>query len=195
LGGGFLYSIRVSDKANERLVDNSSNHLILNSIKENNKLDLEKTEKFLNTISQAIESNKYIQEMYIDAISLQDQKLKTASHVEKSIIGGVELNNYEAQELIKGTYNKAKDVRLDGEFQILKLDWDNNEYTSIKLRRVADNLEVVAMFNREDLSEEQSKVIKNAEWSKGIIFVEINAKQIGDRIDTANLISVSEVKK
>lgn len=98
----------------------------------------------------------------------------------QSKIGDTNLNPIISETLTQNARRKSKEVRLDGVYKLLKLDWSNNSKFKVRVINVNTLNELDAEVQDESLTGQYKDAIKNAEWSRKPINLEINAKKLGD---------------
>lgn len=149
--------------------------------------------KRMELMAEISQRNENVRSVYEESEKLQEEKLKAATKSVKAEISGVKLEQTVAEQLIKNTREKPEPTRIDGVFQVLKLDWDNPEFAQITLKRITDDLIVTATFNIKFFSDAEKETIKNAEWDEQgykTLKANINARKSRGRIVDAELMRV-----
>jgi hypothetical protein len=75
---------------------------------------------------------------------------------------------------------KAKEVRLDGEYKIKRVDWSTLGVFKVKIQSVDSGLQLDAEVQDDSLDGKHKEAIKFAEWSRRSVKLQVNARRFGD---------------
>lgn len=114
------------------------------------------------------------------AYDTHTELIKSMAAGTQSKIGDTELSPVVSETLTQNSRRKSREVRLDGVYRLLKLDWSNASKFKVKVFNVKTKLELDAEVQDDSLTGQYKDAIKNAEWSRKPIQLEINAKQLGE---------------
>jgi len=90
---------------------------------------------------------------------------------------------------------KAREVRLDGEYRIKRLDWSTLGVFKVKIESVDSSLLLDAEVQDDSLDGKYKDAIKSAEWSRRPVRLEVNAKCFGENdYKDAVIVSAHSVK-
>ena len=131
-------------------------------------------------IADAMKHNSQALQIVGEAHLVQAELLKAAAAGDSSKFGGVTLTNEMADALTQGSRRESKQVRLDGEYRLLKLDWSTPSSVKVKIQNVKTFTDLNAVVQDDSLTGEHKEAIKTAEWQRKNLTLEINAKLIGD---------------
>jgi hypothetical protein len=146
--------------------------------------------KRTETIARLADQNPQVKEMRDIATSVQSDLLKSVSSADSARFGGTVITNEVAEALTQGSRREAKQVRLDGDYRLLKLDWSFPSAFKVKIQNIQTGLELNATVQDESLTGAYKEAIKNAEWSRKRLALEINARVLGEH-DYRDVIIVS----
>lgn len=118
------------------------------------------------------------------------ERLAHATHAEivKSLAAGTEANldgiplsGAITDILAHNARRKSNEVRLDGTYRLLKLDWSDSTHFRVKVCNVNTGLQLDAEVQDESLTGKYKDALKAAEWNRTPIQLQINAKLLGNQ--------------
>lgn len=123
---------------------------------------------------------------------LHDEDRLEILHDEKPafVIDGVR-----AAEVTEKPREESIEIRIDGEFLIEEVRSGGIRGFKIKVRRVLDGKEIVVSIPDGTLTEDQVDVLKNNEWAKKSVVMEINAKELRGKIISAVLVKTAAIQR
>jgi len=107
----------------------------------------------------------------------------------------VEVDGKYASEITTTPREKSVEIRIDGEFVIQSVVSGETDGFKVKVKRVVDNKMITVTIPDGAINAEQKSILKNNEWAKKSVIMEINAKELRGQITTATLVSVSDIKQ
>jgi len=102
--------------------------------------------------------------------------------------------NY-ASEITHTPREQSTETRIDGEFIIQSVASGETSGFKIKVKRVLDSKIINVTIPDGALSPDVIGVLKNNEWAKKPVVMEINAKMLRGEYTTATLVSAKDIKK
>jgi hypothetical protein len=96
-----------------------------------------------------------------------------------SIAGDIKIDSDKAHLVTGNPRRQGEQVRLDGYYRLVKLDWTNPLHFKVKAIRQEDHLEIDATVQDDTLTGRTKDALKAAEWSRKLIHLEVNARQFG----------------
>lgn len=108
---------------------------------------------------------------------------------------GVKLDAREAQEIAYQKRQQSETVRLAGNYRVIKVDTSVPDGFRVTLGDEANDREIVASMQDALISEDHKKAIREAEWSKRSVYVEMTAKKLRHRIVDAVVLSAGAAKE
>lgn len=114
--------------------------------------------------------------------------IKRSSAADVIEIQGVELTGEVADELVKNARRKSEEIRLDGMYRILNVDSSNPEEFKVKVKCQASGDEFVAKVQDKTLEGRYLEALKDSEWKRKPVRLQVNAKSLDDVIKDAIVI-------
>lgn len=160
---------------------------------EMSKLEKEK----LELLAGAYKSNPAIKELSegVDEFrndSLHQLKPSDTFELPKST---VEVDGSYAAAITHKPREESVEIRLDGEFIIQSVVSGQTKGFRIKVRRISDGKIVTVAIPDGTLTPSEINILKNSEWAKKPVMMEINARMLRNQITTATLVSASDIPK
>lgn len=110
-------------------------------------------------------------------------------------LDGIPLSGAVTDILAHNGRRKSNEVRLDGKYRLLKLDWSDSTRFRVKVYNVDTGLHLDAEVQDESLTGIYKDALKAAEWSRTPIYLQINARVIGaNEYRDAIIVSAEGVK-
>lgn len=135
-------------------------------------LSKQETER-LKIFADATKQSPVLASVQADHEASQNRFLKVLKPRDNIVLQGTSLNSTEAAEITQTERARAKDIEVGGVFRVLANDASRNSGFRIKVQRVRDSLTLSADVPIE-LSDDEKKLIQQAEWSKGVSLVHLN---------------------
>ncbi|EGT3626575.1 MULTISPECIES: hypothetical protein [unclassified Shewanella] len=156
---------------------------------ENLKFSTEQETERLKIIKEIIAENPKVANVADLADDTRAEMLKRAKDATTVEVQGVKLTGDEADELSKNARRKSEEIRLDGQYRILNVDSSNPDEFKVKLRCLSSGAEFVAKVQDRTLEGRHIEVLKNAEWQRVPVKLQINAKDLDGQIKDAVVIN------
>ncbi len=118
--------------------------------------------------------------------------LKMLRRTESASIGEIDLDPEIAMTLAKNARRKSVEVRLDGEYRIIKNDITDPDAFKVRLRNTKNKSEVEARVQDDSVNDALKNRIQQAEWLREPIKLRINAKSLDGEIKNAVVIGLQE---
>ncbi|HRQ63903.1 MAG TPA: hypothetical protein PKZ76_03415 [Xanthomonadaceae bacterium] len=155
-------------------------------------LSKQETER-LKVMKEAITRQPALEASKADAEATANKLLKASKPGDTMEISGVSVSAEEAREIVQPERERATELEIEGAFAVLGNRTDKGDGFRITIRRQRDGL----TFNADvplELPAPQQKVIQDAEWSKRLVRLIVDAEMLRDSITRAVVISASEVE-
>lgn len=158
-------------------------------------LSTQETER-VRVITEAMSNRPVIEEIRDSSIITQSRMLKVLKPGDRIVTSGVTLSSEEASEVAQTERAVSEDIDIRGVFRVLANDASRSEGFRIKVQRVSDALTLSAEVPIE-LDIDQKKLIKDAEWSKGmeLVSLHITGSMLRGKINNAVVYSASKPAK
>lgn len=111
----------------------------------------------------------------------------------KSIeVNSVKLDRESARTIATAKRSESRDVQLNGTYEILRVDWQQEDEVRLKVSNVDTKLEFMASFKDQSIRQEQIGLLKDAEWSRSKVYLSINATELRGEITTATIVAITQ---
>ncbi len=107
----------------------------------------------------------------------------------------IDVDGRYAAEITHKPREKSVEKRIDGEFTILSVISGDTKGFRLKVKRVLDDTSIHVTIPPGTLSSEQKNILKDNEWAKKPVLLEINAKELRGQITSATLVSASRIER
>lgn len=140
------------------------------------------------------QDNRQLQLLREQAFIAQTELLKSFKDTESTEIAGTEITGDMASDLVKNARRPSLEVRADGVYRVLVVDSSDPSQFRIKVRNVNTGSEFSAIVEDDSISLKHRSAIQEAEWTRTLIKLNINAKEVGSEIRNAVVISAEKIK-
>ena len=107
----------------------------------------------------------------------------------------IDIDGSYAAEITHRPREESIELRLDGQFTIQSVDSGAVAGFRIKVRRLEDGAIISVRIPEGTLTAEQREVLKNNEWAKTPVLMQINARELRGEITSATLVSVQHIPR
>lgn len=114
------------------------------------------------------------------AFDAQTDVVKAMAAGTTAKVEGIELTAGIADSLTQNARRKSEEVRLDGIYRLIKLDWTDASKFKVKVYNVKTGLSLDAEVQDDSLTGKYKEALREAEWSRSPVALKINAKTFGD---------------
>lgn len=157
------------------------------------KVHLSKEEtRRLEIVAQATSQVPHTATVILDADEFRNKVLKSAKAADSMEVAGQEITKDQATKLVRASRSSSKDVRLDGEYRIVKVDSSNADHFKVFLVGL-DGKGFPAVLDDQTITKAQNrKLLQEAEWDKKTINLMINGTTVRGEVTSARIIDVKE---
>ncbi|QUN06437.1 hypothetical protein KDN34_02945 [Shewanella yunxiaonensis] len=156
---------------------------------ENLKFASEQETERTKLITELVVKNAQVANVASLADDSRAELLKRASGATTFELQGVEVTGEVASELSKNARRKSEEIRLDGKYRILSVDSSNPDEFKVKLRCLTSHVEFVARVQDKTLEGKHIEALKDGEWQRSPVTLQINAKDLDGQIKEAVVIN------
>lgn len=119
--------------------------------------------------------------------------LKGSLQAESITIGGHTLDRKQVGQLIRAERSISNEVRIDGEYRILKVDSSKSNFFKVELQDINTFRTFLAVLQDSTVTKEKNKeLLQEAEWNKKPINLAINAREVKGDITSAVILDVKD---
>jgi len=155
-------------------------------------LSTQETER-LRIITDAMNKRPEVRSFGEDVDATRNRLLKATKPGDVMAVSDVTVSAEEAREIVQTERERARDVEIEGEFRILGNRTDKTDGFRISVRRVTDELTLVADVPIQ-LDYAQQQVIGVAEWSKGKVRLIVEAEMLRENFTRAVVVHAESVE-
>lgn len=128
----------------------------------------------------SISANDYrIENIAQIAYETKTELVRSMAAGDNSSIDGIELRPGVAEALTRNARRPSTEVRLDGTYRLIKLDWSDPLKFRVRVVNVENGLQLDADVQDESLDGRHKAALREAEWSRSPVSLKINAKVVG----------------
>jgi hypothetical protein len=143
--------------------------------------------KEATSVAPYVGINKMMSEEVINKI------LKGSLHADSITIGGHTFDRKQVEQLIRSERSISNEVRLDGEYRILKVDSSSASSFKVELQDTKTFRSFGAVLQDSTVTKERNKeLLQEAEWNRQPINLAINAREVKGDITSAVILDVKD---
>lgn len=131
-------------------------------------------------LSNIIQKNPSISDIDRLATDAHTELVKTLAAGDTGSILGVVVSPEAAESLTRNARRKSNEVRLDGIYRLIKLDWSDLNKFKVKVIGVENGLQLDAEVQDDSLTGKYKEALREAEWARSPVKLKINAKLLGE---------------
>lgn len=199
LGAGLLFAgtvvfnnwIQTKAETRQREVSSEDIKAALEALKHNSEQDTVRT----RLLTEALQQQPKLVVIRNEADNARTSLLRGITDEGEVTVQGTVLDGEVASELLRRERNPSKKVAVEGVFNILRVDTTSADGFRVQLRHVDTGEVITAGVQDVFLSEEQRRVIQEAEWEKAPVRAKIDAFRVGGNYSRAVIKSAEKVKK
>ena len=151
--------------------------------------------KRLETVTQAMAGNPKLRADQEDFDESRREVLRSVGDATSLEVNGLEMSNAVARSMSTASRRKAKELQLNGNYKIFKIDWQNEENVRLWLGGGDRSGEFIATLGTDTIRDEHRELLKTAEWDRKSLYMQINATELSGEITTARIVSVAWPRK
>lgn len=133
-------------------------------------------------LADLAKGHQKVDEIVQIAFGAQTELIKAMAAGKTSKVDGIELTAEVAESLTQNARRKSEEVRLDGVYRLIKLDWTDPSKFKVKVYNTKTGITLDAEVQDDSLTGQYKEALREAEWSRSPVMLKINAKTFGDDI-------------
>lgn len=145
-------------------------------------------------IASIVKDNVEIKNALAFADSARNELLKSISTADSAEVEGFKISSSTASELMTNARRKSEEIRLDGNYRILRNDTTDITAFKVKVRNEKTLEEFEAAVQDITLTNGTKLILQRAEWNRSLVRLKINAKSLDGDIRDAIVVGISEIK-
>lgn len=149
----------------------------------------------LKILSDVSRDDRRIEAIARIAYESQTEIVKSLAAGSSAKLDGIKISPSIAETLTKNSRRKSTEVRLDGLYRLVKLDWSDPLKFRVRIYDAATGDEFDADVQDDSLTGRYKEYLREAEWSRAPVRLKINAKLFGaDEYRDAVIVAVEPFK-
>lgn len=140
----------------------------------------EQETKRAQIIADLAKDNSKVSNITQIAFDAQTEVVKAMAAGSSSKVEGIPLTPMVAQTLTQNARRTSEEVRLDGIYRLIKLDWTNPSKFKVRVFNMATGIYLDAEVQDDSLTGKYKEALREAEWSRSPVLLKINAKTLGE---------------
>ncbi|OPY15649.1 MAG: hypothetical protein A4E66_00053 [Syntrophus sp. PtaB.Bin001] len=147
----------------------------------------------LELMKEASHQVSYVGTNVIMTEEVINKIFKSALTAKSITIGGHTYNQEQVGKLVRAERSPSDEVRIDGEYRILKVDSSKTDFFKVELQNPKNLKRFWAVLQDATVTKEKNKeLLQEAEWNKKPINLAVNAREVKGEISTAVIIDVKD---
>ena len=152
----------------------------------------EQETKRAQIIADLAQSNSKVDNISQIAFDAQIEVVKAMAAGSSAQVEGIPLTQEVAETLTQNARRKSEEVRLDGVYRLIKLDWTDPSKFKVRVFNTKSGIYLDAEVQDDSLTGKYKEALREAEWSRSPVVLKINAKTLGDTYRNAVVISAEK---
>lgn len=140
----------------------------------------EQETKRAQIIADLARDNAKVENITQIAFDAQTEVVKAMAAGNSSKVDGISLAPGVAETLTQNARRQSEEVRLDGIYRLIKLDWTDSSKFKVKVFNTESGIHLDAEVQDDSLTGKYKEALREAEWSRSPVALKINAKTYGD---------------
>lgn len=153
----------------------------------------EEETKRMKIFADAVKKEPRLQHVRTDAEETYNEILKGAAKARKIKVAGTELSQGEITALVRPAREMSSEIRLDGEYRVLKIDSSKVGFFQVELKGADDRIFTARLDESTIITRDQNKkLIETAFWGRGPLNLMINGRTLRGEITQATILDVKD---
>lgn len=146
----------------------------------------------LQIFAEAVKQVPHVAVVASDANEARNKILKSAKSADSIEVAGQNLTKDQAAQLSRSSRSHSEEVRLDGEYRIIKVDSSNADHFKVYLLSKEGKSFPAELTDQTITKAKNRELLQEAEWEKKPINLMINGTTVRGEVTTAKIIDVKE---
>lgn len=181
-GAVSAYKAYLNAQTEQKTIDAEAKKSIALSAEETNRHQI---------LADALSKNSTVDAIRQDIDDVRREFLRSASDAKSISVQGVTIGSDVAAKLAATVRTESAPAQLNGNYRILKIDWQKADEVKIWLSGADSKREFMATLNAGSLTEDQIETLKTAEWDRLVVGMSINANVLRGEVTAAAIVGVS----
>jgi hypothetical protein len=150
------------------------------------------TERF-KLLTTTIQQHPVLKQIESSTNQSRDQIIKAVAEENGGSVMGIELSKEVANEISSTSRQQSAEVKISGSYRIAKVDTTIADGFRVTLEDLKTDEQITASLLDAMISAKHLETIRNAEWAKKPVYVEMIARRLRGRLVDAKVVSVIEL--
>lgn len=146
------------------------------------KYTTEQETKRAQIIADLARENSKVDNIVQIAFDAQTDVVKAMAAGRSSKVDDILLDAGIAESLTQNARRRSEEVRLDGVYRLIKLDWTDPNKFKVKVFNTKSGISLDAEVQDDSLTGKYKEALREAEWSRSPVLLKINAKTFGNEL-------------
>jgi hypothetical protein len=152
------------------------------------KLELEK----MALVAAAAKQEPHVISMRTDADEFRNKILKSARSADEIEVAGQIVKKEQAVKLVRKSRTTSTEVRLDGEYKIIKVDSSDIDHFTVALMDKQGRSFPAVLKNDTVSKSKNMERLQTAEWNRNYINLEINGREVRGEVTVATIMGIKD---
>lgn len=122
----------------------------------------------------------------------REEILRSGSNAQSIEVNDLEIAGDAARVISRARRGESEEQQANGNYLILATDLRQPDEIRLRVRSLDNGREFLASFKDQTLQRSQIRLLQDAEWSRGPVYLSINARLLRGQITAATVISVTQ---
>lgn len=181
-GGVFAYKSFLKQRSEDKKLSVEAEKTIAMSQEETKRLEI---------FAAAVKNTPVLDHIRQDFNEARHEIVRGIADAQSLTVNDVTLDNKTARVIAMTKRTESKQLQLNGNYFIKKTDWQTDGEVRLTVSHVDTARVFIASFRDDSLKKEQTKIIEEAEWKRGQVYLSVNATELRGEITTATIIDVT----
>lgn len=191
--GKLAYSEYINSKTTQRRLVSDDEKI--KTMLGNYQAQLEHDSKRYELLTKALESRPVLQQIEHSASAAKDEIVRAVADERGGRIQGIELPREVANEISSVNRSQSTDDTIRSTFRVAKVDTTVVDGFRVTLEDLISGENITASLFDAVISATHRQVLRDAEWSKGPVIVELSGRRLRGKLVDAKIVSVSAIAK
>lgn len=152
----------------------------------------EQETKRMQTMADALTRVPALRHTRADFDEAREEILRSGSNAQSIEVNDLEIAGDAARIISRARRGESEEQQANGNYLILATDLRQPDEIRLRVRSLDNGREFLASFKDQTLQRSQIRLLQDAEWSRGPVYLSINARLLRGQITAATVISVTQ---
>lgn len=154
----------------------------------------EQETKRLTILASVLQRSPMLQQINSEFDEAKLDMVKAVGDAQTLTLQGETLTQAQANIIASTPRERARELQLNGNYRIERLDWTKEEEVRVSVFGLDESREFTAKLSTQSLTNESKELLKQAEWERLPVHLQINATELRGEVTTATIVGVDVQK-